>query len=668
MSVDLSGLNRPQLEAAKATEGPVLVLAGAGSGKTRVITFRIAHLLDQGISPGRILAVSFTNKAAKEMQTRLVGLVGTPAQKVVASTFHALGVRFLREEFESAGLQQGFTVLDEADQLEAVRTAGRGLGYSPDQFDAKAVHGRISHFKNQLLVPNARDHPIDSLAARIYPAYEQRLRAMNAVDFDDLIGLPVRTMEQNAEVGHRWGRRFSYVMVDEYQDTNGAQLRLLKALVAGTGNLCVVGDDDQSIYGWRGAVANNILDFERQFPGTRTIALTQNYRSTNRILRCANAVIGNNTQRHSKELWSDLGDGDPVRSVRLETGDAEAAWIATDLLREKHLRTLAWNDFGILYRTNAQSRVLEDALRAARIPYRIVGGTRFYDRREVRQVVAYLRTIANPLDEAALRRIINFPARGIGDATIQRLGAVARERSVPLGRVIGDAGSVPGLKPQALRGLRALDLLLRGYRGRFARGPMGEACRSLIHEVGFANEIVRAHRDARQVERRVENLEEVASALGTFQQRQPDAKLVDYLSAFALDSRKEEDDDPTRDEVTLMTLHSAKGLEFPSVHLAGMEEGLLPHKRIVDGDGDLSEERRLAYVGITRARHWLTLTGAETRLRFGRIYRCKPSRFLLEIPAELLDGGHGGSPSSPSEKELKSRAKRAFDAMAELFE
>lgn len=665
---DLSSLNPEQRRAVTTTEGPVLVLAGAGSGKTRVITYRVAHLLDRGVPPERILAVSFTNKAAGEMRERVVRLVGKAGEGVVLSTFHALGLRFVREEAEACGLSATVSILDEGDQVDAVRQALKQLGYPPDAYEPRAVHARLSFHKGRLSTPDPyAGHPLDAAVARVLPLYEQRLRAMSAVDFDDLIALPVRTMQNDPEVAARWATRFRYLMIDEYQDTNGAQLQLVKLLARGFGNVCAVGDDDQSIYGWRGAEAGNILRFDEHFPGATIIALTQNYRSTNAILRAANHVIAHNRDRHEKRLWSALGDGEKVRYLLAENDEVEAHWIAGDLLRTRNARNLSWRHFGVLYRTNAQSRVIEDAMRAAGIPYRLVGGTRFYDRKEVRDLVAYLRVIANPFDEAAWRRIVNYPSRGIGDTSIQRIGDYARATGTAFWRLVAAPERVPGLTPAVRAALQSLDALIGRFRTRFEEGPLAEACRELVTEAGFANELARTCKDTRQFRRRLDNLEEVASALAAFEAREPQGRLEDYLARLSLDTRREEDQDAGADEVSLMTLHAAKGLEFDVVYLCGVEEGLMPHQRALDGDGDIAEERRLAYVGITRARRLLTLTGARARLKFGRLQRRQPSRFLAEIPAELIDGGHAGRPAAPSEQEREAHARRAFDAMKDLL-
>lgn len=661
--VDLSGLNPQQYNAATSLEGALLVLAGAGSGKTRTITFRIAHLLDLGVPATQILALSFTNKAATEMRHRVMEMVGRSARDCVLSTFHSLGVRFLREEATNVGLAPGFTIMDEADQRDAVRRGLQKLGFDPDRYDPEIIHSRISHHKGRMTEPDPRLSRLDGVVRHVLPLYQQRLRAMNGVDFDDLIAIPVRAMEQDADIAQRWGHRFKYVMVDEYQDTNGAQLRMVKGLVRGYGNVCVVGDDDQSIYAWRGAVAGNILEFDKHFDGARMISLTQNYRSTNNVLRAANHVIRNNAVRHEKTLWSENGDGPLIRYERLPDDDTEAHWIATDLLAQKRRLELHWRDLSILYRTNVQSRGIEDAVRAAGIPYKVIGGQKFYDRKEVRDAVGYLRVIANPYDEAAWRRIINYPARGIGDVSIQRIADTSAATGEPFWVMVAEPHRVENLKPRVVRALLALHDKIEAFRVRFAQEDLAEVCRDLVRSFGFADELVRTYKDSRQIRKRLENVKEVASGLRAFLDREPGARLEDFLARQSLDTRKEEPGSEDADEVSLMTLHGSKGLEFKAVWLCGMEEGLMPHQRVLDGEGEIAEERRLAYVGITRAKRHLTLTGADRRLRFGRVQRRKPSRFLLEIPENLIAGGYLGRAPKPTAAQQKASARSAFASM-----
>ncbi|MCA9538310.1 MAG: UvrD-helicase domain-containing protein [Myxococcales bacterium] len=672
--ISLDGLNPEQRQAVITTEGPLLVLAGAGSGKTRVITFRIAWLLDRGVPADRILALSFTNKAAGEMRERVLSLVGKGAEGCTLSTFHALGLRFLREEHAAAGLSAGFTILDEGDQIEAVRLALVEKGFDLERWPQRQVHARLSWYKGRLSRIDATRGGVDAVAAQVTGLYHDKLRAMNAVDFDDLIARPVWVLKRDADAAYRWAGRFQYIMVDEFQDTNAAQLELLKGLAKRYANVCAVGDDDQSIYGWRGAVAGNILGFDRHFPGAQIIALTRNYRSTNHILRAANHVIENNAERHEKALWSDHGDGEKLRYRLAEDGDDEAHWVATDLLRRQRAQRLNWNDFAILYRTNAQSRLIEEAVRGASIPYRLIGGTRFYDRKEVRDLIAYLRVIANPFDEAAYRRIVNYPPRGIGDKSVHRLGDYSRDHGVPFWRLVERPEGVPGIPPAVRTALEGLHALLAEYRRRFAQplSPLGEICQELVDTLDFRNHLTRADDNARRVQRRMENLEEVASALTTFRERNPAAPLEDYISRLSLDSRREEDGDASTDEVSLMTLHGSKGLEFTAVYLVGCEEGFLPHHRGArpgvpfagPSPAEVAEERRLMYVGITRAKRSLTVTAARKRLKFGRTQARRPSRFLHEIPEKLFEGGRKGVVAELTGDALQ---KKGLDAFAEMF-
>lgn len=676
--IDLASLNPEQHQAVVTTEGPLLVLAGAGSGKTRVITMRIAHLLDRGVAPERILALSFTNKAAGEMKERVAALCGPRADGASLSTFHALGLRFLREEYAAAGLARGFTILDEGDQIDAVRTALKDKGFDLERYEPRAVHARLSWFKGRLSGPKAAHGGLDAVVSHVMGPYAQRLRAMNAVDFDDLIVRPWWILQKNTEAAARWVGRFGYIMVDEYQDTNLAQLGMLKALVRGLErpNICVVGDDDQSIYAFRGAVAANILGFDKHFPGARIIALTRNYRSTNNILRAANAVIGNNTQRHAKTLWSENGDGTQLRYGLTDDGDAEAHFVATDLLRARNRHRMDWSDFAILYRTNAQSRLIEEAVRAADIPYRIIGGTRFYDRKEVRDLVGYLRVIGNPYDESAWRRIVNYPPRGIGDRTITRIGDVARERDVPFFRLVADPEQVPALKGKTRDALAGLYRLVEEYRRAFAAegAEYGQICRRLVSELGFRNHLTRLDGDMRKVNQRMDNLDEIADALDTFRERNREGTLADFLTKLSLDNKKDEGDGESTDEVALMTLHGSKGLEFPAVYLVGCEEGFLPNIRRPRGEqatpptaAEIAEERRLMYVGITRAKRYLTLTAARKRLKWGRTQARRPSRFIDEIPPHLFEGGRTGKVKQLTGDELQQKGRASFGQMLGLL-
>jgi len=671
--VDFTHLNPEQQSAVFETEGPVLVLAGAGSGKTRVITYRVAYLMKQGASASDILALSFTNKAANEIKERVLELVGPDSRAATLSTFHALGLRFLREEFSHAGLSKNFTILDEGDQIAAVASLMDDVGFDREQYDPKVIHGVMGNYKSRLERPDPRRGGADGVAAQIAPVYGQRLRALNAVDFDDLISLPVWLLENNEDIAYRWSGRFRYIMVDEYQDTNLSQLRLLQGLAKRYSNVCAVGDDDQSIYGWRGAEAGNILRFDHHFPGAKIIALTQNYRSTNRILQAANRLIIHNTNRHKKSLWSDLGDGEGLRYLEADDGEEEARWVATDLLSTQRQGGSAWSSFAILYRTNAQSRVLEEAVRSQEIPYRIVGGTRFYDRKEVRDLLGYLRVIANPWDESALRRIINFPPRGIGDQTIHKLGQHAAKTQRPFFRLVQEPEKTPGIQPRIKEALRTFHTLITEFRDRFTQpnADWGSICRDLIQKVDFRNTFSRTDSDVRRLMRRLDHLDEVAVGLTPYGERNPGSTLQDYLSMLSLDGHKEDEEDDDN-VVSLMTLHSSKGLEFDHVYLVGFEEGFVPHIRMVGRNNhgptnapvDVTEERRLVYVGLTRAKRRLTLTGAKKRIRFGRTLVRKPSRFLYEIPDDLFSGDRSGKLP-----ELKGEAlqEKGMDAFAEML-
>ncbi|MAD60966.1 MAG: ATP-dependent DNA helicase Rep [Myxococcales bacterium] len=665
--VDLSGLNPEQRAAVDHIEGPLLVLAGAGSGKTRVITFRIAHLLNLGVRPSQILALSFTNKAATEMKERLVGLVGEPAKKCQTSTFHALGVKFIKAEYEAAGLRPGFSIFDEGDQLEAVRHAMQQLQIDPKQYDPKNFLEQITQYKSQLIHPaSLRDA---RTAAMIYEGYLRRMRLMNAVDFEDLIRLPVVLMETHREVKLRWRNKFKYILVDEYQDSNGAQLRMLKALSEGTGNICVVGDDDQSIYGWRGAVASNILKFDQHFHGARMIALTQNYRSTNYILKAANSVIENNPERHPKTLWSAHGDGEKLCYRQLDHGEQEAEWVVKDLNQRRYstkaseglpFPELHWRDFSILYRTNAQARAFEEGLRSLNIPYRIVGGTRFFDRKEVRDAIAYLRLLCNPSDDNAFRRIINYPQRGIGDQTLERIAHVAQSRSLSMWAVSLELDSI-GLSPINEKAVQSFTELLQPYQERIEKESWSTIFLDLLETIKFKEALIKQYKDGPQTQKRWQNVEELANGLKNSQNKKLDKSLNDYLNRISLEYKPKTDEQ--KDEVTLMSLHSSKGLEFHTVYMVGVEEGWMPHEREPGEGSDLEEERRLAYVGITRAQRVLLLTSASKRLSRGKLKPRRVSRFLAEIPEVYFEGGREGRASQEETTRVEAKRNQAFNRM-----
>jgi superfamily I DNA/RNA helicase len=676
--VDLAKLNPPQREAASHGGGPLLVLAGAGSGKTRVITFRIANLLAMGIPPGAICAVTFTNKAAEEMRERVAGLVNdrATARKLTIGTFHALGLQILRSERKALGLPRGFVIYDQSDQLGAVREALRGLHEGDDRrYDVKALLTRISLAKNGFVGPEAyAPNPADDYdvaTARVYPRYQEMMRACAAYDFDDLIVEPVRLFERDAEVHRRWAERFRFVMVDEFQDTNPAQLRLVKHLVTDHQNLVVVGDDDQSIYSWRGADPTNILRFAELFPGAKIVKLEQNYRSTKTILTAANDVIANNKQRHGKQLWSLHGGGDPITHAVAATAEDEARWIAHEIAR-LHKDGRSWQDIAVMYRSNLQAKIIEDELRQASVPYVMYGGQQFFERKEVKDVIAYLRVALNARDELALRRVINYPARGIGATTVERLVTAAHAKHASLwdalrGAITG-TGTLPGLETQLPRDEAdpaPRDVEVGDLRGAARNGiielvhvisELGSAIesgtnvvsatRTLIEDIRLYDDLRAAAGSLAAAQRRIDNVEGLLGSLQRFSDKGKGREaLAEYLRMLSLETSDEREE--SGDRVVLTTLHGAKGLEFPICFMIGLEEELLPHIRtlqpqvtdVLDADHatDISEERRLCYVGITRAQRKLYLTRACTRVQRGRSVPRTPSRFLLEIPDELLE-------------------------------
>jgi superfamily I DNA/RNA helicase len=690
--VDLSKLNPPQREAAGHGGGPLLVLAGAGSGKTRVITFRIAHLLANGIPPQAICAVTFTNKAAEEMRERVAGLLRdkATAHKLTIGTFHALGLQILRSERKALGLPRGFTVYDQSDQMGALREALRhvkDMGRDGERrFDVKSVLSRISLAKNAFVAPedfegNPADE-YDAITAQVYPKYQEMLRACAAFDFDDLIVEPVRLFQRDAEVGRRWAEKYRFVMVDEFQDTNRAQLELVKQLVVDHQNLCVVGDDDQSIYSWRGADPTNILRFGDLFPGAKIVKLEQNYRSTGTILAAANEVIANNKQRHGKKLWSQMPAGAPIVHAVAATPEDEAKWIAAQI-HELGKDGFRWQDIAVLYRSNIQAKILEDELRQASIPYVMYGGQQFFERKEVKDVIAYLRVALNVRDELALRRIINYPARGIGATSVDKLVLAAQAKHATLwdalrGAVTGTA-TLPGMGDTPVliddEGVvQHVDTELRGATKNgvielvhviselaatiVETGDVVAATRTLIEDIRLYDDLRHASGSMSAAQRRIDNVEGLLNSLTRWSEKHKDnpekrAALAEYLRMLSLES-KEEDKEHGTDRVVLTTLHGSKGLEFPACFLIGLEEELLPHIRTlqpqatdvmakangevdVDHATDISEERRLCYVGITRAQRKLYLTRACTRIARGRSVPRTPSRFLLEIPDELLE-------------------------------
>jgi DNA helicase-2/ATP-dependent DNA helicase PcrA len=633
----LDSLNPTQRDAVEHTEGPLLILAGAGSGKTRVLTHRISYLIDQGLAtPEEVLAITFTNKAAREMKDRVVLLVGPDSRKMWVSTFHAFCARILRAHAEKLGYKREFTIYDGADQVRLVKRSIVELGKDPKRFNPRSFQSQISSAKNVLMSPDdflrKSEGYIAENVAEVYDLYQRRLYENNAMDFDDLIMQTVSLLELFPEVRDRYQTRFKYIHVDEYQDTNHAQYRLVNTLAAAHRNLCVVGDDDQSVYSWRGADIRNILDFERDYPEAKVVKLEQNYRSTQTILDAANAVVANNASRKAKELWTAGGEGERIRVFAASDEYAEARFVVSEVEKLTGRGEPA-REIAAFYRTNAQSRALEDVLVREGVPYQIVGGVRFYERAEVKDAMAYLAVISNPADAVGLERIINVPKRGLGNTSVAKLQDHARRAGITLYDALAEAPAA-GLAGKAAKACASLRELFEGWRVAAREVPPAELIGAVLDESGYRGEL--RNENTIESESRLENLEELINAAREYERVEPEPTLDGFLQEQALYS---EQDSVTSEggSVTLMTLHNAKGLEFDHVFVVGMEEGTFPHARSLD-EQNLEEERRLAYVGITRARKTLTLTHAKLRSNWGeREYRM-PSRFLSEIPDEYKSG------------------------------
>ncbi|ACD95785.1 ATP-dependent helicase [Trichlorobacter lovleyi] len=642
----MSQLNPEQFIAVHHTEGPLLVLAGAGSGKTQVITSRIVHLLGTLKVPAdQILAVTFTNKAAKEMQERVKRAAGAKSEGMLISTFHSLGVRILRRDIRRLGYKPNFTIYSDSDQSGVVRQALSDLNIDTKQFQPDMVRWQISMAKNRLIAPDQypklSTNPLEQVTAAVYPRYQHLLRAYNAIDFDDIIMLTVRMLEELPEVRQHWQDRFRYIMVDEYQDTNAGQYKLISLLAQGHGNLCVVGDDDQAIYGWRGADIANILNFSAERSSCKVVKLEQNYRSTGTILNAANTVIRNNSKRSDKALWTASGTGELISLLVADTDDEEARQVVEQLQLAQYRDKRPWRDFAILYRSNAQSRAFEEALRMEEVPYVLVGGQKFFERKEVKDSLSYLAVLANPRDEAALVRTINFPRRGIGGTSLLRLQQWSLEHNLSLYDTLGMADQIEGLSEATRKAVNGFHTMIRQELADFTSNNMASQATALFKRLGINQELYRTIDNPLQARKRIENIEQVINALAGFEERNPTAGLADFLERIALleDNRRETDNDQPQDAVTLMSLHASKGLEFPQVFLVGLEEGLLPHHRSIDEDPEVAEERRLCYVGITRARERLTISRCLKRRKYGTWEERQPSRFLAEIPPELFEGG-----------------------------
>ena len=637
----IARLNPEQRKAVEDTEGPLLIMAGAGSGKTRVLTHRIAYLIStRKAPPWAILAITFTNKAAREMQERVSKLVGAEGRDIWVSTFHSMCVRILRRDIERIGFTSNFSILDSTDQLSVIRAIMKEQNIDTKKFEPKAIQAMISAAKNELITPqkyeqNSKDY-FEGIVAKVYVKYQQRLRSNNSLDFDDLIMKTIELFKDVPDVLDFYQKKFKYIHVDEYQDTNRAQYMLCKLLAADHHRICVVGDSDQSIYRWRGADISNILNFEKDYPDATTILLEQNYRSTSTILNAANSVIANNAGRKPKKLWTDQGDGNKIKVYRADSEHAEGYFVASEIV--KNVKDGGqYRNHAILYRTNAQSRVIEEILIKSDIPYQIVGGIKFYDRKEIKDILAYLRLLSNPDDDISLTRIINVPKRGIGVTTVAKLAAAAAERSTSIFKVLATVDDL-GFAGRTRNLLVEFYDMIVALHGMTEFLSVTELTEQILEHSQYRVELVQEN--TLESRSRLENIDEFLSVTIEFEQNNEDKTLVSFLTDLALIADIDSmNDNPEEDDnaVVLMTMHSAKGLEFPNVFIIGMEEGVFPHSRAFLDNEELEEERRLAYVGITRAEQKLFLSCAQSRTLYGRTTANPPSRFLEEIPEELKE-------------------------------
>ena len=653
---NLNSLNPQQRLAVETLKGPVLILAGAGTGKTRVITFRIAHLIERGIAPGHILAVTFTNKAAREMRERVFKLIpkagsgpSTHDSQPTLCTFHSLCVRILRQHIEKLGYKRNFVIYDESEQLSAVKKILARISAKGEKTDPAAILALLSRYKNGgERAAVFADESVRAMAEHIRKHYESALRACNAVDFDDLILLTLRIFAEHPEALAACRAKYRYVMVDEYQDTNAAQFKLVQALTQEHRNLCVVGDDDQSIYGWRGAEISNLLDMEKHFPEVKVVKLEQNYRSTNTILNAANAIIKHNVRRRGKLLWSQKGAGEKILLHTFADDDEEARRVVENIEYARLARRVSWADNAILFRTNQQSRPLETALRQAGVRYHLIGGQSFFDRREIRDFLAYLKTFLNPHDDVSLLRIANTPARGLSDMTMERLLAASHERKGSVFAAMKNPAVTATFQRPAREAIERFVEFVERTRAKLnsddsahgvARPALPSWAGEFLDEIGYFNELRRSEKTPEAAENRIRNLRELLASMNA--STPPGGSLADGLHAFlediSLDTEREEDqDEAPGDAVTLITMHSCKGLEFPHVHIVGLEEGLLPHARS-KSEGTLDEERRLFYVAVTRAMQTLSISHCASRKKYGQPQPCHPSLFLKELPPELVE-------------------------------
>ena len=668
----LGSLNPQQREAVITTEGPVLILAGAGTGKTRVITSRIAYMISRGVAPSNVLGVTFTNKAAREMQERVRSLIprkkrktnDEPPEKPTICTFHSLCARILRRHIEKLGYKRNFVIYTESEQLGAIRKILSHVSAKGEKTDPRHVLSLVSKVKN---APSGKIQFSDPNAAvlidLVLKRYQSALKASNAVDFDDLIGLTLQLFEEHPAALDACRALYRYVMVDEYQDTNGAQFKLVKMLTEEHRNLCVVGDDDQSIYGWRGAEISNLLDLEKHFPEVKVVKLEQNYRSTNTILNAANAVIKNNPKRRPKSLWSEQGQGCPILLQTYTSDEEEAQGVVDEIEFNRMSKKIPWGEHAVLLRTNIQARALETALRKEKVRYRLVGGQSWFDRREIKDFLAFMRALQMPHDEVSLLRIANVPARGLSDVTMERILAASQERSCSVYAAMQHTDVLDSFLTRAREAIGDFVELIEGHRTKLEVEPdllLSEWAEAFMNEIGYYDELRRCEKNEETAENRIRSLKDLIQTLDEYAPGKPDLgrRLQTFLEEITLDSERESDKEDKADQVTLITMHSCKGLEYPHVFIVGIEDGLLPHTRSKE-EGTMDEERRLFYVAITRAKKTLSISHCQTRRKYGQSMPCHPSRFLKELPEDLVERAEDRM-SEPTEQE---QGKSLFESM-----
>ncbi|MGE5299353.1 MAG: ATP-dependent helicase [Acidobacteriota bacterium] len=665
---EIARLNPRQKEAVTRPDGPLLVLAGAGSGKTRVITMRTAYLVHTGVKAGSVLAVTFTNKAATEMKERVRSMVRGENGSPVIATFHSLCLRILRREIEHLGYRKDFSIYDTSEQVSLLRNILSDIKFCDKSFKAESILERISRTKNDFRPPEivSPEDPVQEASAILYPKYLEALKSLNALDFDDLLLLTLKLFREHPSVLEQYRERFRYIMVDEYQDTNRVQYEFIKLLAGERKNLCVVGDDDQSIYGWRGANLGNILDFGKDFPGTVTVRLEQNYRSFGNILQAANGVIKNNRKRMEKSLWTEKGSGPMVNVTKALDTEDEADWVADRISMLQFEKNIRYEDFAVIYRTNTLSRPFEEALRRKRIPYSVVGGTSYFEYREVKDLAAYLKIIANPLDDLSLLRAANVPKRGLGPSALGIISEFARANSLSLLEAFGKASAVPGPGQKTAASAEALHGLIVCYRDMFRSGRgMGNTLKSLVEEVQYREYLTELYKTPEAAFRRIENIDGLIDSITHYESSEDAPSLHGFLETMALTDLIKEKEEKGGQGVTLISFHSSKGLEFPVVFIVAVEENILPHKKSMQMNEGIEEERRLFYVGITRAMKELYITHTKSRTKYGKEVPSVPSRFLEEVPEETIKRLERFEKLAPEDEEVY--ARKFFDNIKSIL-